>query len=154
MVIPRKLSFLKVHLYSFPMHASKVIHHVHGSMTGSIETVLHGHINTYAALCGPHRELIIRHDLPTTAQLSWMPLSGDEEKTIITKYTVLVEGAESTQQVSLQDANASSIEVSGLKPFTLYTYRISARSRLGTGPVATISSTTPEGGETQCIHVH
>ena len=110
--------------------------------------------NTYAALCGPHRGLTISHDLPTTVQLSWMPLSGDEEKTIITGYTVLVEGAESTQQVSVQDANASSIEVSGLKPFTAYTYRISARSSLGTGPVATISSTTPEGGETQCIHVH
>ena len=75
-----------------------------------------------------------------------MPPPEDEENTIITGYTVHIEGAGSSQQISVQDANAISVEITGLQPLTLYTFSVSARSRLGTGPVAVISSTTPEEG--------
>ena len=57
-------------------------------------------------------------------------------------------GPDFSQEILVQDAETTSVEVPGLMPFTSYTFQVSAMTKAGTGPVATISSTTPEGGET------
>lgn len=97
------------------------------------------------AMCNPHHGLDVCHRLPTTAELSWPPLS-EQQQNEITGYTVLVVGPDSTQEQAV-DATANSFEVAGLKPSTLYTFKVFARSFSKTGPAATISSTTPKGGE-------
>ena len=53
----------------------------------------------------------------------------------------------STRDVVVEGANATSIEIPNLSPFTLYTFKIGANTKAGSGPVASISSRTPEGGE-------
>jgi hypothetical protein len=98
-------------------------------------------------MCNLHRGLGVCHRLPTTTELSWPPLS-EQQQHEITGYTVLAVGPDSTQkQAYTVDAIANSFEVAGLRPSTSYTFKIYARSISKTGPVATISSTTPKGGE-------
>ena len=60
-----------------------------------------------------------------------------------------VVGPDTEKEISVADPNATTVEVPSLKPFTSYTFKISAMTKAGTGPVATISSTTPEEGEAQ-----
>ena len=76
-----------------------------------------------------------------------MPPPLEEQNGVITGYTVQVEGPDSSREFSVQNASTTSVEVSGLKPFTSYTFHVSAMTKAGTGPAATISSTTPEGGK-------
>ena len=57
-------------------------------------------------------------------------------------------GPDSTREIPVIDASATSVKVSGLKPFTAYTFNISAVTVAGVGPAATISFITPQGGET------
>ena len=106
--------------------------------------------NTHPALCNcaPHTGLSISHRQPTTAEVSWKPLPEEQQK-IVTGYTVQVVGPDSKKEISVADPNATTVEVSSLKPFTSYTFKISAMTKAGTGSVATISSTTPEEGEAQ-----
>ena len=91
--------------------------------------------------------LNITHSHPTTAELSWSPLPVEKRNGVITGYTIQVEGPDFSREISVQDGNMSSVEVPGLMPFTSYTFYVSAMTKAGTGPVATVSSTTPEGGE-------
>ena len=44
--------------------------------------------------------------------------------------------------------DASYIEIPNLTPFTLYTFKVSAKTKAGTGPAANVSFRTPEAGET------
>ena len=94
--------------------------------------------------------LNITHNLPTTAELSWTPLPVEKPKYngVITGYTIQVEGPDSSREISIQNASTTSVEVPNLRPFTSYTFHVSAMTKAGTGPVAIILSTTPEGGET------
>ena len=45
------------------------------------------------------------------------------------------------------NAAATSFEVSGLQPYTTYTFSVSAVTKVGTGLAKSVSSTTPQGGE-------
>jgi hypothetical protein len=45
------------------------------------------------------------------------------------------------------DRNATSYEISDLRPYTTYTFSISAINKAGTGLAKRVSSITPEGGE-------
>ena len=56
-------------------------------------------------------------------------------------------GPDSIREISVTDASATSIEVSGLSPYTTYTFNVSAVTVGGTGPAISVSSTTPQGGE-------
>ena len=47
----------------------------------------------------------------------------------------------------VMDGNATSYEISNLRPYTEYTFSVSAMTETGTGPARTVSSITPEGGE-------
>ena len=42
-------------------------------------------------------------------------------------------------------AGTTFIQIPGLRPFTSYTFNVSAMTKAGTGPPATVSSKTPEG---------
>ena len=52
------------------------------------------------------------------------------------------------------DGNATSYEVSDLRPYTTYTFGVSAMTEAGAGPpIIIVSSTTPydQGGEILCF---
>ena len=73
----------------------------------------------------------------------------DKQNDIIIGYTVQVVGPDSTEkrEIPVMDANATSYEVSDLRPYTIYTFSVSAMTEAGTGPAISISSTTPQEGE-------
>ena len=73
----------------------------------------------------------------------------DKQNDIITGYTVQVMGPGFTEkrEIPVMDGNTTSYEVSDLKPYTTYTFRVSAITEAGTGPAICVFSTTPQGGE-------
>ena len=105
--------------------------------------------STYIAPTGTPGELFVSHSLPTSAQLSWTPVPKDKQNDIITSYIVLVMGPHSIdkREIPVMDGNATSYEVSDLRPFTKYTFSVSAMTKAGTGPAISVSSTTPRGGK-------
>jgi hypothetical protein len=96
---------------------------------------------------GTPGELFVSHGFPTSAQLSWTPVPEDEQNDTITGYTVQVEGPDSTREIPVMDGNATSYEVSDLKPYTIYTFGVSAMTEGGNGPPIILSSTTPQGSK-------
>jgi hypothetical protein len=100
--------------------------------------------NTPTVPSGTPGELLVSHSLPTSAQLSWTPVPDD--KTII-GYTVQVAGPDSTREIPVMDGNATSYEVPDLRPYTTYTFSVSAMTEAGTGPPIIVCSTTPQEGE-------
>ena len=105
------------------------------------------HAQSALCTCGPSHGLSVSYKLPTIAEISWKSFATEQQNTIITGYTVQVVGSDSKQEIPVTDPNATTVEVPGLKPFTSYTFNISAMTKVGTGPVATVSSTTPKEGE-------
>ena len=91
--------------------------------------------------------LSVKYKLPTTVDLNWSPVPMEKRNGIITGYTVQVVGPDSPGEIPVQSAGTTSVEIPGLRPFTSYTFNISAMTKAGTGPAATISFKTPEGGE-------
>ena len=69
----------------------------------------------------------------------------------MTGYTVQVEGSGSTREIPVMDRNATSYEVSDLKPYTAYSFCVSAMIEAGAGPSIRISSVTPQGGWVLCL---
>jgi hypothetical protein len=100
----------------------------------------------YTVSCAPG-ELKVSYSLPTSAKLSWTPVPEDKRNDTITGYTVRVEGPDSTQEIPMMDGNATSYEVSDLRPHTTYTFSVRAITKAGTGLAKQVSSTTPQGGE-------
>ena len=95
--------------------------------------------------------LNVSHSLPTKAELSWCLLPVEKQNGVITGYKIQVVGPDSSREFPIQGADATSVILSGLRPFTSYTFNVSAMTKAGTGPAATISSKTPEGGEISLI---
>ena len=62
-------------------------------------------------------------------------------------------GANSTlkQEIPIE-ADATSVEIPNLTPFTSYNFNISAKTKAGSGPAATILSRTPEAGKITSSH--
>ena len=104
------------------------------------------HIHLYSGCVVPS-ELKVSHSLPTSAQLSWTPVPEDKQYDTITGYTVRVEGPSSLKEIPVMNTNATSYEVSDLRPYTTYTFSVCAMTGAGAGPPISISSTTPQGGE-------
>ena len=71
--------------------------------------------------------------------------------TTLTGYTVKIEGPGSPQKIPVMDENATSFEVSDLKPCIPYTFSVSAMTEAGAGPPIIVSSTTPQRGEILCF---
>ena len=99
---------------------------------------------------GTPGEVLVSHSFPTSAQLSWTAVPEDKGNDTITGYTVQVQGPDYTQEIPVMDGNATSCEVSDLKPCTTYTFSISTMTEAGTGP----PSTTPQGGKVLYIRVY
>ena len=100
---------------------------------------------------GAPGELLVSHSLPTSAQLSWTPVPEDKQNDTITGYTihVLVEKGSyiyDKRMIPVMDRNATSYEVSDLKPCTTYTFSVSTMTEAGAGPPIITTSTTPQGG--------
>ena len=103
---------------------------------------------------GTPGELLVSHSLPTSAQLSWTPVPEDKQNDTIISYTVQVEEKElyfDQRMIPVMDGNATSYEVSDLRPYTAYTFGVSAMTEAGTGPPIIVSSTTPQGGKVLCL---
>ena len=100
------------------------------------------HIHTVPS--GTPGDLLVSHSLPTSAQLSWTPVPGDDT---ITGYTVQVEGPEFMREISIAGATTTSTEVSGLRPNTSYYFSVSAMTVAGTGPPKRTLFITPQGGK-------
>ena len=105
--------------------------------------------HTHTVPIGMPGELFVSHNLPTSAQLSWTPVPKDKQNDIIIGYTVQVVGSDPIEkrEIPVMDGNATSYEVSDLRPYTEYTFSVSAMTEAGTGPAITVSSTTPQGGK-------
>ena len=113
--------------------------------------IMHMHMHAVSDAPG---ELKVSHSLPTSAQLSWTPVPEDKQNGTITGYIVQVEGPYSYSKLKekkigfpVMDGNATCYEVSNLKPYTTYTFSVSAITKIGTGLAKSISSATPQGGE-------
>ena len=93
--------------------------------------------------------ITVNHRLPSTAKVSWTPLPKEKQNGVITGYTVQAMGPDSssTREILVEGADATSTEISNLNPFTLYTFKVSAKTKVGSGPAATKQSKTPEGGK-------
>ena len=114
--------------------------------------MLYNHVHTFpfdSAPSGSPGQLKVTHKLPTTAELSWTPVPREKQNGVITGYTVQVNveaDTTSRREISVEEGDATSVEISNLTPFTSYKFSISARTKVGSGPVATTSSKTPEAG--------
>ena len=132
--------------YTFEVSAMKGIK---STLSNLPIIILHMH-----AVSDAPGELKVSHSLPTSAQLSWTPVPEDKQNDTITGYIVQIEGPYSFSRVNkktigfpVMDGNATSFEVSDLKPYTTYTFSVSAITKIDTGLAKSISSTTPQGGE-------
>ena len=84
--------------------------------------------------------------------ISWTPVPEDKQNDIIIGYTVQVVGRFIAKRtIPVMDGNATSYEVSDLRPCTTYTFSVSAMTEAGAGPPIMLSSTTPQGGEVLCF---
>ena len=91
-----------------------------------------------------------------SVEVSWTPIPVIEQNGYITGYTVQVMGTDSTLiRETLVDKDATSVEITDLTPFSLYHFSVCAKTKEGSGPLASTSSKTPEAGEfsTQCARI-
>jgi hypothetical protein len=135
--------------YTFQVSAKRGMDKV--NLTHPITIYYYAHM--YTVSCAPG-ELKVSHSLPTSAKLSWTPVPEDKQNDTITGYTVQVEGPDSTREIPVMDGNATSYEISDLRPYTTYIFSVSAITKAGTGLAKSVSSTTPEGGEVLRLSNH
>ena len=105
----------------------------------------HNHADTDSlSLPAPSGEpggLTVNYRLPTTTTLSWTPVPEEERNGVSTGYTVQVVGPDhSTVFERVVSADATSIDIPNLNPFTLYTFKVSTKTEAGSGPAASTSS--------------
>ena len=128
---------------AFHTHTSLCSHNVECSY------IVHELSLYFLAPCGSPGGVTVNYVLPaTTAKLSWNPVPKHKQNGVITGYSVQVTRADLsfTQEIIVEEAEATSYEIPNLTPFTSYVFSISAKTKAGTGPAATVSSRTPETG--------
>ena len=115
----------------------------------SITVALHGYAYAHfdPAPSGCPGGLGVRHSLPTTAELSWSAVPVEKQNGVITGYKVKVVGPDSPGEIPVHGAGTTSVQIPRLRAFTSYTFNVSAMTKAGTGPAASISSKTPGGGK-------
>ena len=95
--------------------------------------------------------LEVTYNCPTSAEISWTPIPIEQRNGFITGYALQVLHGQldtPSQKVLRDGEDPNSIEISNLKPFTEYIFKVSAETKVGTGPAASASYRTPEAGET------
>ena len=93
--------------------------------------------------------LNIVHNGPRSAVFSWTPPPVEPHSDAITGYIVDYD-SERSQHISvvnLKGADDTSCECAFLKPSTLYTFSVRARTTAGYGPKAEMQFKTPEEGK-------
>ena len=103
--------------------------------------------NFHPAPSGRPGELIISRKLATEVNLSWTPVPRRKQNGIIIGYTIKCVGPDSTLREEVL-ADVVSIKIPDLSPFTKYIFEVRAKTEVGTGPAANVSSETCEAGET------
>ena len=106
---------------------------------------MHSHVHNFffnSAPSGRPGELRVSYCLPTTAKLSWTPVPKDRQNGVITGYTVQVVGANST--LIREIPVVTTAKIFHLNPFKKYIFKVSAKTKAGSGPAAEI----PSKGET------
>ena len=118
--------------------------HAHAHTHTHTHTCAHArtHTHTHPVPSDAPGELKVSHSLPTTAKLSWSPLPKEKRNGVITGYKVQIEGPDLQREIQAEEV---SVELSSLKPSTSYTFKISAMTKAGTGPAASVTSKTPDG---------
>ena len=105
---------------------------------------MHSHVHKFffnSAPSGCPGELRISHCLPTTAELSWIPVPKEKQNGVITGYTVQVMRADSTLIRKIPvDKDTTTAKISWLNPFTKYIFKVSAKTEAGSGPPAETTS--------------
>jgi hypothetical protein len=135
----------------------------------SLTNCIHVHTHTTAPSASPIW-LTVRSNHPTSVQLSWGAVPRDQQNGEITGYSVQVEGPGATRDIqiatavsgrmppirrphSLMENAYTSEEVSDLRPSTEYSFSVSAKTEVGSGPAISVSFVTPQEGEAS-IHVY
>ena len=108
---------------------------------------------------GTPKWLTVRCSLPTSVQLSWGAVPKDQQNGLITGYSILVEGPDTTRNTNtvsdrirphplMEDAEeVFNSDMSDLRPSTEYTFSVSAVTVAGSGPAISVSFITPQKGE-------
>ena len=99
-----------------------------------------------APSCSPEW-LTVRCNRPTSVRLSWGDVPKDQRNGIITGYSILVEGPD-TKSISITErCMYYPFKVCDLRPSTEYTFSVSAKTVVGSGPAINVSFVTPQEGE-------
>ena len=144
-------SIVSITLYSMIGVSDDLLMRVCAQLHAQAHIIIHTHTPTHPAPSDAPGDVKVSHSLPTTAQLSWSPLPEEKRNGVITGYKVQIEGPDLQQEIQVEDAKTTSLEIPNLKSSTSYTFKVSAINKVGTGPTATVSSKTPEGGK---VYMH
>ncbi|KAL5477126.1 hypothetical protein EMCRGX_G023872 [Ephydatia muelleri] len=97
---------------------------------------------------GPPVNITITKVTPYSVTLQWDPPTPDKQNGVIVSYVINVMTSDQVQRMVVQ-SNASQQTISNLTPYTTYTFRISASTRIGQGPFsAAVATRTSETGPT------
>ena len=100
--------------------------------------------------------MTVRGSLPTSVQLSWGAVLEDQQNGEIAGYSIQVEGPDTMQNIETNTSVSEDLlwipyaseKVSNLKPSTEYSFSVSAKTVVGSGPAISVSFITPQEGET------
>ena len=114
------------------------------------------HTPATIAPSGTPKWLTVRGSLPTSVWLSWGSVPEDQQNGEITGYSIQVEGPDNTWRTTTVSDRMhrphsiayTSEELSDLRPSAEYTFSVSAKTVVGSGPAISVSFVTPQEGET------
>lgn len=97
---------------------------------------------------GSPRNLTVTDITPRSMKVQWIPPDVQAHHGIIIQYTVKVTSIPTDEVVLVQDTTDTSLEVSGLEPYSEYLVGVKAATIVGGGPFGEfIGVSTPEDGE-------
>ena len=117
--------------------------------------------NTITAPSGTPKWLTVGCSHPTSVQLYWGAIPEDQRNGIITGYSIQVGGPDSTRSIRIAydririhrrhslmkfEDSYTFEKVSNLRPSTEYTFSVSAKTVVGSGPAISVSFITPQKG--------
>ena len=114
-------------------------------MYGSPKTQLH--IFFFILVPAPPQNVTGTIASSTVIMFSWNPPPAPDQNGVIIFYSLNITLL-ATGEVLQYTSPTTSITISGLKPFSTYSYIIAASTSVGLGPVSPVFNiTTPEDGE-------
>ena len=98
----------------------------------------------------PSGPLVVTKKDSSSVSLSWKRPSADHYNGQLMGYTVEIEDLNGVPQKAPKETTNTfeiSTQIDGLKSDTEYIFHVSARTAAGSGPTATVSGCTTEGGK-------